>query len=78
MFESGMHCRVIELFNSISGECEVVSSPTYSPEFLNECGTYYMAKSLYDLREFRRAAHALRNCLSDEAFFLRNYCLYMV
>ena len=69
---------MIELSNSITAECNVAITPTYSPEFVGECGTFYMAKSLYDLREFRRAAHTLRNCESDEAFFLRNYCLYLV
>ncbi len=72
------NCRVIELSNSITSECNVLTTPTYSPEFASECGVYYMAKSLYDLREFRKAAHTLKNCQSDEAFFLRNYCLYMV
>ena len=69
---------MIELSNSIGAQCDSLVAPTHSAGFAQESGRYYVAKSLYDLREFRRAAHALQNCQSDEAFFLRNYSLYMV
>lgn len=71
--------RVIELANSIELDCPT-TTPTapHSPAFASEYATYYMGKSLYDLREFRRAAHTLQNCKSDEAFFLKSYCLYLV
>lgn len=50
----------------------------HSPDFIKEFSVYWMAKSLFDLREYRRAAHALRLCKSDEAFFLKCYSLYLV
>jgi anaphase-promoting complex subunit 8 len=36
-----------------------------------------VAKAYYDVREFRRAVHALRDCKCNTAIFLRGYCLYM-
>lgn len=38
---------------------------------------YMLAKTYYDLREFQRAAHVLRDCESDAAVFLRCYCRYL-
>lgn len=73
--------RAIDLANSIETETPhpiSIPSLSHSAAFASECGVYYLGKSLYDLREFRRAAHALRSCESDEAFFLRSYCLYLV
>lgn len=71
--------RSIELANSLETS-ESVAPPQleHSSEFLLEFSVYWMAKSLFDLREYRRAAHTLRQCKSDEAFFLRCYSLYLV
>jgi len=71
--------RAIELANSIETDQPLSIPPSSpSPVFLQEYVQYHLGKSLYDLREFRHAAHALRACKSDEAFFLRCYCLYLV
>jgi len=50
----------------------------HSRLFEREYPVFCMARSLYDLRQFKRASYVLRNCESDEAFFLRNYCTYLV
>ena len=72
--------RAIELANSLETGDETVSVPQleHSSPFLGEFSVYWMAKSLFDLREYRRAAHALRECKSSEAFFLKCYSLYLV
>ena len=71
--------RAVELANSLETSDPVaVPQLEHSSEFLREFSTYWMGKSLFDLREYRRAAHALRQCTSSEAFFLRCYSLYLV
>ena len=71
--------RAIELANSLQVS-EAVATPQveHSSDFVSEFSVYWMGKSLFDLREYRRAAHALRLCKSDEAFFLKCYSLYLV
>lgn len=39
---------------------------------------YLLAKSYFDCREYRRAAHVLRDQTSKKAIFLRCYSLYLV
>lgn len=39
---------------------------------------YMLAKSYFDCREYRRAAHVLRDQTSKKAVFLRCYALYLV
>lgn len=71
--------RAIELANGIATvEQPVVPEIHRSSLFHAESIRYYMGKSLFDLREFRRAAHALSDCKCDEAFFLRCYSLFLV
>ena len=71
--------RAIELANGLETSDPVaIPQLEHSSEFLLEFSVYWMAKSLFDLREYRRAAHTLRQCKSDEAFFLRYYSLYLV
>ncbi len=71
--------RAVELANSIEvdGETRLPQVP-HSQAFAGEFATFSMGKSLFDLREHRRAAHWLKNCKSDEGFFLRCYSLYLV
>ncbi|CAA3018234.1 anaphase-promoting complex subunit 8 [Olea europaea subsp. europaea] len=38
---------------------------------------YLLAKSYFDCREYRRAAHVLRDQISKKAIFLRCYALYL-
>ena len=37
-----------------------------------------LAKSYFDVREYRRAAHALQGASGKKAFFLRCYATYLV
>lgn len=69
----------IELADSIEGADEVaLPEPSHSVLYnAGECVRYSLGKSQFALREFRRAAHTLRGCCSDEGFFLRCYCLYL-
>lgn len=39
---------------------------------------YLMAKAYFDCREYRRAAHVLRDQTGKKAVFLRCYALYLV
>ena len=39
---------------------------------------YLLAKSYFDCKEFRRAAHVLRDQVGRKAVFLRCYALYLV
>lgn len=39
---------------------------------------YLLAKTYFDCREYRRAAHVLRSQVGRKAVFLRCYALYMV
>ncbi|CAK9138671.1 unnamed protein product [Ilex paraguariensis] len=39
---------------------------------------YLLAKSYFDCREYKRAAHVLRDQTSKKAMFLRCYALYLV
>ena len=45
--------------------------------FWEEYDVYTLAKSYFDLKEFDRAHHTLRNCSSPKPYFLRMYSLYM-
>ena len=71
--------RAIELANSLQvSEAVAIPQVEHSSDFVSEFSVYWMGKSLFDLREYRRVAHALRLCKSDEAFFLKCYSLYLV
>jgi anaphase-promoting complex subunit 8 len=43
-----------------------------------ESSHFAFARSLFDLKEFDRCAHALRNCQSNKSVFLRIYAKYLV
>ncbi|EDW90524.1 cell division cycle protein 23 homolog [Drosophila yakuba] len=43
----------------------------------SEYSDYFLAKSYYDVREYDRAAHAVRNCESSVPRFLHFYSTYM-
>lgn len=45
---------------------------------LAEATQVMLGKSLFDTREYRRAAHSLEKCNSSKAVFLRLYSLYLV
>ncbi|KAH9520460.1 Anaphase-promoting complex subunit 23 [Bulinus truncatus] len=48
-----------------------------SEDFWNEYDSYVLAKSYFDVKEFDRAVHVLRDCVSQKPYFLRLYSLYM-
>ncbi|CAL1530197.1 unnamed protein product [Lymnaea stagnalis] len=46
-------------------------------EFWTDYDSYVLAKSYFDVKEFDRAVHVLRECNSPKPYFLRLYSLYM-
>ena len=49
-----------------------------SAEDAAEALTFTLARSYFDLREYGRAAHTLRQCTGHKAIFLRHYSEYLV
>ena len=70
--------RAIELANSLDVPLETVPQSVYTSTYQSEFVQYSYGKSLFDLREYRRASHMLKDCCSVEAVFLRLYSLYLV
>ena len=64
--------------NSLDVPLTAIPQLEHSVLFTNEYTIYHLGKSLFDLKEYHRAAHTLRNCMSNEAIFLRLYSLYLV
>lgn len=54
-----------------------VSTPVPSDEVSGDEDVYMLGKSYFDCREYRRAAHSLRDQNGKKAVFLRCYALYM-
>ena len=71
-------CRAAELAASLPVPLDSAPQTTHSPTFVREFSTYSYGKSLFDLKEFRRAWHALKECQCTEGVFLRLYSLYLV
>uniref|UniRef100_A0A2C9K5M1 Cdc23 domain-containing protein n=1 Tax=Biomphalaria glabrata TaxID=6526 RepID=A0A2C9K5M1_BIOGL len=46
-------------------------------DFWDEYDSYVLGKNYYDVKEFDRAVHVLRDCTSPKPYFLRLYSLYM-
>lgn len=63
---------------SIEAPLESVVQLEYSSGYYDEFNACSYGKALYDLREYRRAAHALRDSKSVEGTFLKLYSLYLV
>ena len=78
MIQDYYSSRAAELAHSLPVPSESIPQLTYSSLFLQEFTTYALGRSLYDLREFRRAADMLKDCQSDEGVFLKLYSLFMV
>lgn len=70
----------IEMANNIDVKCADSFPPPseLSGNELAEATQFMLGKSLYDTREYRRAAHSLEKCSSPKAVFLRLYSLYLV
>lgn len=69
----------MEMANSLEVKCDPFPStvPQWSDTELAEATQLMLGKSLYDTREYRRAAHSLEKCSSPKAVFLRLYSLYL-
>ncbi|CAN6268381.1 unnamed protein product [Urochloa humidicola] len=60
------------------GGVSYVSTPTPDDDVFDSGGDkYLLAKTYFDCREYRRAAHVLQNQVGRKAVFLRCYALYM-
>lgn len=70
--------RAAELAQCIEVPLETVPQLEHSTAYYTEFNTYSYGKALYDLREYRRAAHALKGAQSIEGIFLKLYSLYLV
>ena len=55
-----------------------VSTPIMEEDEIVDGDFYLLAKSYFDCREYRRAAHALRDQGGKKSVFLRCYALYLV
>lgn len=47
-------------------------------QFIQEYDVYLMGKSMFDCKEFERAAFFLENCKSNKGFFLHMYAKFLV
>ena len=45
--------------------------------FWEEYDSYVLAMGYFDLKEYARAAHCLRDCKSPKPYFLHLYSMYM-
>ena len=55
-----------------------VSTPVMEEDEVEDSDFYLLAKSYFDCREYRRAAHVLRDQTGRRSVFLRCYALYLV
>ncbi len=59
--------------SSRGGQAPTSSAPAPEPD----SDQYQLAKTLFDVRDYRRAAHALHGTRGPKALFLRCYALYL-
>lgn len=50
----------------------------HDQQFIQEYDIYSLGKSLFDCKEFERAAFFLENCKSSKGFFLHMYAKFLV
>jgi len=55
-----------------------VATPVMEEDEFVDADFYLLAKSYFDCREYRRAAHVLRDQIGRKSVFLRSYALYLV
>ncbi|XP_006811611.1 cell division cycle protein 23 homolog [Saccoglossus kowalevskii] len=81
-------CSSRGLLNSVKWAAELscalsVTEPSSLPkeedfqDFLQEFDKYTLAKAYFDLKEYDRAAHVVKQCKSAKAYFLHMYARYM-
>ena len=62
-----------------TGGVSYVGTPSPKEEDTDDDADYYLlAKSYFDCKEYRRAAHVLRSQTSKKSVYLRCYALYLV
>ncbi|KAF5200200.1 Anaphase promoting complex subunit 8/cell division cycle protein23-like protein [Thalictrum thalictroides] len=59
------------------GGVSYVSTPAHEEDESYDSDCYLLAQSYYNCKEYRRAAHVLRDQIGKKAVFLRCYSLYM-
>ncbi|MCI11542.1 anaphase-promoting complex subunit 8-like, partial [Trifolium medium] len=55
-----------------------VATPVMEEDELVDGDFYLLARSYFDCREYKRAAHVLRDQIGRKSLFLRFYALYLV
>ena len=70
--------RTNEIASTTTAGVSSVSTPMLEEDEAIDGDFYLLAKSYFDCREYRRAAHVLRDQTGKKAVFLRCYALYLV
>lgn len=93
MLRSAQECSQRGLYQSAKWATELAvaiqtNAPDVTPDLtvpqesdsddVAESLTYMMARTYFDLREYGRAAHTLRQCSGRRSVFLRLYAMYLV
>ncbi|KAK3439981.1 hypothetical protein EUGRSUZ_B00321 [Eucalyptus grandis] len=69
--------RTNEIMSTPIAGVSYVSTPVMEEDDIVDGDFYLLAKSYFDCREYRRAAHVLRDQSGKKAVFLRCYALYL-
>ena len=70
--------RTNEITSTPIAGVSYVSTPVMEEDDAVDGDFYLLAKSYFDCREYRRAAHVLRDQTGKKSVFLRSYALYLV
>lgn len=70
--------RTNEITSTPIAGVSYVSTPVMEEDDAIDGDFYLLAKSYFDCREYRRAAHVLRDQTGKKSVFLRCYALYLV
>jgi anaphase-promoting complex subunit 8 len=70
--------RTNEIISTPNAGVSYVSTPVMEEDEVVVGDFYLLAKSYFDCREYRRAAHVLRDQTGKKSVFLRCYALYLV
>ncbi|WCJ36020.1 anaphase-promoting complex subunit 8 [Euphorbia peplus] len=69
--------RSTDLTSTPAAGVSYVSTPTLEEDDLVDADFYLLAKSYFNCREYKRAAHVLRDQAGKKSVFLRCYALYL-
>lgn len=70
--------RTNEITSTPIAGVSYISTPVLEEDDMVDSDFYLLAKSYFDCREYRRAAHVLRGQTGKKSVFLRCYALYLV